>query len=100
MDDIDTNAAAKAFNARLSFWAASGLSGAALYEALATDETLPAFFDPEDLAVIQGVKPSAVKKHRNRGTGPEYLRLSAKLVKYGRADFCRHLASKFVRRAA
>ncbi|CDX29142.1 hypothetical protein MPLSOD_110128 [Mesorhizobium sp. SOD10] len=97
MEQTDT---ARAFNARLSFWAASGLSGADLYEALATDQTLPPFFDPEDIAAIQGVKPSAVKKHRNRGSGPEFMRLTAKLVKYPRAEFCRHLASKFVRRAA
>ncbi|CAN7769494.1 helix-turn-helix transcriptional regulator [Mesorhizobium sp. LjNodule214] len=97
MERTDT---ANVFNARLSFWTAAGFSGAALYEALATDDTLPAFFDPEDLASIQGVKPSAVKKHRHRGTGPAFLKLSSKIVKYPRGDFCRHLASRFVKRAA
>ncbi|RUX17944.1 hypothetical protein EOA27_14145 [Mesorhizobium sp. M2A.F.Ca.ET.037.01.1.1] len=97
MEPTDT---ARAFNARLSFWAASGLSGVALYEALATDETLPAFFSPADLASIQGVELGAVKKARHRGTGPEFVRLTGKTVKYPRADYCRHLAARFVRRAA
>lgn len=99
MEQANTDTA-RAFNVRLSFWAASGLSGAALYEALATDDTLPAFFSPADVAAIQGVQLGAVKKARHRRTGPEYIRLTGKAVKYPRVDYCRHLASKFVRRAA
>jgi hypothetical protein len=97
---MDHTSAARAFNARISHWTAQGLSGAALYERLASDDELPSFFDPEDIAAIQGVQPGAVKKARHRGTGPAFVRLSGKIVRYPRADYCMHLASKFVARAA
>jgi hypothetical protein len=97
---MEQSATARAFNTRLSFWTSQGLSGAAVYEQLAHDDELPPFFDPDDIAAIEGVLPSAVKKARNRGTGPAFLRMSGKIVKYPRADYCRHLAAKYVRRAA
>jgi hypothetical protein len=90
----------KAFNERLSHWTSQGLCGAALYEQLACDDHLPAFFDPDDLAAIERKKLSAVKKERHRGTGPAFLRLSQKVVKYPRPEYCRHLAAKFVGRVA
>jgi hypothetical protein len=94
------NQAARAFSSRVAYWTSQGLSGSALYERLAYDETLPTFFDPEDIAAIQDVQIGAVKKARHRGTGPAFMRLSGKLVRYPRPDFCTYLASKFVRRAA
>ncbi|RJT32111.1 hypothetical protein D3227_27310 [Mesorhizobium waimense] len=97
---MDHLSAASIFNSRLSFWTAQGFAGAELYEQLAEDNELPSFFDPDDIAEIQGVLVGSVKKARHRGAGPAFIRLSSKVIKYPRPDYCRHLASKFVRRAA
>lgn len=94
------NQTARAFNARLAFWTSQGRTGADLYEALANDAELPPVFDSEDIAAILCISPLSVKKQRNRQTGPSFLRLSPKAVRYPRAEFCRYLASKFVRIAA
>lgn len=94
------NQAARAFSARLAFWTSQGLAGADLYEAMAGDAELPAVFDSDDVAAIQGITPLSVKKQRNRQTGPSFFRLSPKAVRYPRAELCRYLASKFVRMAA
>lgn len=94
------NQAARAFNARLSYWTAKGLAGRDIYEALAGDTELPASFDTDDVAAILAVSPLSIKKQRNRQTGPDFLRLSPKAVRYPRPDLCRYLASRFVRRAA
>ena len=88
------------FNERLNYWASTGLYGADLYEAMATDNHLPSFFGPEDLAAIEGVQPASVKKSRHRRSGPPFMRMTAKIVKYPRPDYCRYLAPKFVRREA
>ena len=94
------NLAARAFSARLAFWTSKGLSGQQLYERLAADDELPMVFDSVDVAAITGVSPLAVKKARSRKTGPSFIRLSAKAVRYNRADLCSYLASKYVRVAA
>lgn len=95
-----TTQAATAFNERLAYWTKQGLSGAALFEALANDDQLPAFFDDNDIAAIEGVAPLSVKQRRYRKAGPAYVRLSWKAVRYPRPDYIRNLASKFVRAAA
>ena len=94
------NTAAQAFSSRTAYWTAQGLSGQQLYERLASDDELPMVFDSEDVAAITGVSPLAVKKARSRRTGPNFIRLSAKAVRYNRADLCAYLASKYVRVAA
>lgn len=94
------NQAAQAFSARIAFWTSQGLSGLDLYERLAADDQLPAVFDSEDLAAIQGISPLSVKKQRHRGGGPNFMRLSPKAVRYARADVCRYLASRYVQVAA
>src|SRR4051812_18649495 len=97
---MEISATARLFNARLSHWTSQGFAGADVYEQLAHDDELPAFFDPSDIAAIEGVQPDAVKKARHRGTGAAYLRMSAKIIKYPRADYCRHLGTKYVSRSA
>ncbi|RWD50393.1 MAG: hypothetical protein EOS25_07415 [Mesorhizobium sp.] len=91
------NTAARAFSARIAYWTSQGLSGPGLYERLATDDELPAVFDSEDLAAIFGISPLSVKKARHRGSGPNFMRLSAKAVRYSRPDLRAYLASKYVR---
>lgn len=94
------NKAARAFNVRIAHWTSRGVSGAYLYEALASDPELPVTFSSEDVAAILGVSPLSVKKQRNRKTGPSFVRLSTKSVRYPRAELCRYLASRFVQIAA
>jgi len=94
------NTAARAFSARLAFWTARGFSGAELFQHLASDDELPAIFDSDAVAAIQGITPLAVKKSRSRGVGPDFIRISPKAVRYPRASLCHYLASRYVRRAA
>jgi len=91
------NEVARVFSARIAPWTSQGLSGNALYERLATDDELPAVFDSDDLAAIIGISPLSVKKARSRGAGPNFMRLSAKAVRYSRPDLCSYLASKYVK---
>ncbi|MFD2053770.1 helix-turn-helix transcriptional regulator [Mesorhizobium calcicola] len=91
------NTAARAFSARIAYWTSQGLSGLDLYERMAADDELPAVFDTDDLAAIQGISPLSVKKARHRGAGPNFMRLSARAVRYSRPDLCAYLASKYVK---
>ncbi|MCG6115229.1 MAG: hypothetical protein MEQ84_08520 [Mesorhizobium sp.] len=95
-----TSKAVCAFSARLAYWTSQGLNGAALYERLATDDELPAVFDPNEVAAIWGIKPLSLKRARMRGTGPSYMRVTERKIRYPRAELCRYLASRFVRMAA
>jgi len=94
------NQAARAFSERLAYWTSKGFSGAAIYEQLAADDQLPAIFDSDDVAAIQGISPLSVKKQRHRNAGPNFIRSGPKAVRYPRPDLCHYLASKFVRAAA
>ncbi|MDP2358165.1 MAG: hypothetical protein Q8M31_19175 [Beijerinckiaceae bacterium] len=90
---------ATTFNERMAHWTRQGLSGSALFEALATDDNLPAFFEDKDIAAIERVKLNAIKQRRYRNTGPSFIRMSWKSVKYSRPDYCRSLAARFVKAA-
>lgn len=92
--------ASQIFSRRMAHWTSEGLSGAALYEQLAADEELPICFDPIEAAAIRGITPVALKKERHRGAGPDFIRPSARAVRYPRAAFCQWLASRYVKRAA
>lgn len=95
-----TDEASRAFNARLAYWTSRGLSGPQVYEALANDPELPATFGQTEVADILGITPSSVKKKRNRQTGPNFVRVSPKEVRYPRHELCSWLAAMFVRVAA
>ncbi|MBL8576147.1 MAG: hypothetical protein JNK47_02890 [Mesorhizobium sp.] len=95
-----TDKAVSAFSARLAYWTSQGLSGSQLYEALASDSELPAVFEPNEIAAIQGIKPQSVKRDRMRGGGPNYIRVTERQIRYPRDEFCKYLAAKFVRREA
>ncbi len=92
--------APKQFSKRMAHWTAQGLSGAALYQRLAEDDELPVSFDPTETAEIMGVNPLSLKKQRNRGTGPEFMRASERAVRYPRPALCSYLASRYVTREA
>lgn len=92
--------ASKQFSQRMAHWTAQGLAGAALYERLAEDDELPISFDPVEAADIMGVNPLSLKKQRNRGTGPEFMRPSDRAVRYPRPSLCMYLAGRYVGRAA
>ncbi|MBU4529763.1 MAG: hypothetical protein KUA43_08800 [Hoeflea sp.] len=92
--------ASKLFSQRMAHWTGNGLSGAALYQRLAEDDELPISFDPTETAAIIGVNPLSLKKQRNRGTGPEFMRASERAVRYPRPSLCMYLASRYVTRDA
>ncbi len=95
--NIETTDAARVFSERMAYHTEKGLTGAAVYNALAVDPHLPAYFGPADYAAILGVTRHTVVQHRARGTGPDYLKPTTKQVLYPRAEFVRWLASKLVR---
>lgn len=88
--------ASKLFSCRLAYWTSQGLSGADVYKRLAEDDELPISFEPAAAAEIIGVIPSTLKKHRNRGSGPDFIRTSGRAVRYPRAAFCHWLARRYV----
>lgn len=94
---MDINPAAQAFAAAVSRLVAKGYQGRELYEQLAADDELPASFDTEEAAAIQGITADSLKKQRHRGVGPSFIRLP-KAVRYPRPDLCQYLASRYVRR--
>lgn len=81
-------------NERYSYWAAKGLTGAQIYEALATDEKLPTLLDPDTAAAAADLSSFGLKIRRQRKQEPAYIALSLKKVVYGRADFFRWLAGR------
>ncbi|KWV55734.1 hypothetical protein AS026_37495 [Rhizobium altiplani] len=85
---------------RYQFWTDQGKSGAQLFDAMGADPVLPFMLGPEDAAVVVGSTPSGLKQQRARRTGPPYIRLSGKLIGYPRPDLFRHLAQRYVGRAA
>ena len=89
--------ASKLFSRRLAYWTGQGLSGADVYKRLAEDDELPISFEPTDAAEIMGIIPSTLKKHRNRGSGPDFIRTSERAVRYPRAAFCHWLARRYVK---
>jgi hypothetical protein len=90
----------KVFSERMAHWTRHGFSGRDLYERLASDAELPTEFGPDDLATIIGVGVHALKKRRVLGQEPSFLRLSRQKISYPRADVCRWLASRYVKREA
>ena len=94
-----TQAAVK-FNERQAHWAGEGLSGRAVYDRLAADHELPAFFDEGDVAAIAGLSTHAIKARRARGMRPDFLKLSTRNVRYPREAVCTWLADMFKAQAA
>lgn len=88
------------FNERHAFHVSQGLSGRAVYEALAADSNLPLSFTTGEAAAIANLKPDAMAKRRYRGMAPTFIAMSERKIDYPRPDFCRWLASLFVDRSA
>jgi len=91
---------AKLFNSRITHWTRRGKVGAAVYEAMATDESLPPFFSTPDVAAIVGLAEITIRQRRARRLPPAYLKTGHKAVKYPRAELARWFATSFVEAAA
>lgn len=91
---------AKLFNERTDFFTRQGLSGRALYEALAADSDLPSFFETEDVAAIMGLEIASLKRRRRVGEQPPFLRVGGKIVRYPKHGFCLMLADAYCGSAA
>lgn len=92
--------AAKLFSQRQAHWTAAGLSGRAVYDALASDSELPNFFTEADAAAIAGLSSHAMKQRRARGMQPTFTRLSVRCVRYPRESVCTWLADMLHARTA
>lgn len=90
----------KLFSERQAHFVRQGLTGRAVFEALAADDVLPASFDEKDLAAIAGVTTHAIKMRRARGSEPSFLKLSRKCIRYPRESACSWLASMYHDRRA
>jgi hypothetical protein len=88
------------FIERQGHFVSSGLSGRALYEALAADTALPLYFTSNEAAAIAGLGTEAMAKRRARKMPPSYISHSHRSVLYPRADLCAWLSSLFVDRSA
>lgn len=48
---------------------------------------------PEAVAVELGIAPATLAAWRSRGTGPAFVKLGARLVRYRRADLSAYVAA-------
>ncbi|MDX0930520.1 hypothetical protein GOE05_23900 [Sinorhizobium medicae] len=85
-------------NERMAYWHSQGLHGAAVYDALSTDTTLPMYLEPEDVAAISGDSPLALKARRYRGQPPAFIRASGAAIRYPRYEYFQWLKVRFVPR--
>jgi hypothetical protein len=90
----------KLFTERLAYHVSQGLSGRAVYEALAADSTLPNYFTSIEAGAIVGLGPVAMTKRRARRAPPSYIAHSHRSVLYPRHSLCLWLADIFVDRGA
>ena len=91
---------AHAFNQRIAYWTRQGKTGSAVYEALASDIELPAFFTPGDVSQITGLAPITVRQRRARGCEPSFIKQGPNRVRYPRAELARWFSTSFVEVAA
>ena len=83
------------FDQRIGVHTARGLTGAAVYEALAIDDQLPATFCPDDVAGILGIERASLKRRRQHGEPPDFIRIGGRHLLYPRAGLCRMLAKGY-----
>lgn len=98
MRDEDIDRTVRLFKERSAFWTSQGYTGAALYEALASDAALPENLPSKVIAALENVKPSAIAQRRKRGAPPSFLRSAQNKVDYPRASYCLYLRDRFVNR--
>lgn len=91
---------ARLFSQRQAHWTAAGLTGRAVFDALARDSELPTFFTEVDVAAIAGLTTFAIKQRRVRGMQPSFSRFSSRCVRYPREAICTWLADMLHARAA
>lgn len=91
---------AKTFNERIAYWTSRGKTGADVYEALATDTQLPAFFTSNDVSKITGLALITVRTRRARGCEPSFIKQGPTRIRYPRAELARWFATSFVEVAA
>lgn len=85
-------------NERMAFWHSQGIHGAAVYDALSTDTTLPMLLEPEDVAAISGDSERALRARRYRGQPPTFVRASGAAIRYPRYEYFQWLKARFVPR--
>jgi hypothetical protein len=91
--------AVKLFSERQAHWTAAGLTGRAVFDALASDPELPTFFKEADVAAIVGFTPFAIRQRRSRKMPPSFSRFSSRCVRYPRESICTWLADMLHARA-
>lgn len=91
----DRTPTAVLFDQRIGIHTARGLTGAAVYEALALDDQLPANFQPDDVADILYVERASLKRRRQHGEPPDFIRIGSRHLLYPRAGLCRMLAEGY-----
>lgn len=92
--------AAQKFNERIAFWADRGKTGADVYERLSTDITLPTFFTPLEVSRIAGLATVSLRKRRERGSEPAFIKTGPNRILYPLAELARWFATSFVEVAA
>ena len=96
----DTRSPARLFAQRQAYWIGEKKTGSSLYEALASDDTLPDYFTQKELAAIVGLSTHAIKMRRVRGKEPSFMRISDRCVRYPRQAVCDWLKNLYCDRNA
>ena len=95
----DSASIIRLFAERSAYWTSQGYHGAAVYDALGNDPTLPENFEPEVAAAIVNLLPSGLKDRRKRGDPPSFIRVGQNAVIYPRHAYCQWLKARFVERS-
>jgi hypothetical protein len=87
---------ARLFSSKAAYYTERGYGGADIFEKLASDADLPMMLTFQDSCAIESIALDTARKRRQRGEGPSFFR-DGNVLRIQRGDYCRYLASRFIK---